>query len=93
MPVRAGWTVPVMSEAVRAGSVRIEASRSRGSTFTRPIVDHVFRNYDGVLKVDGDVGSKKVYDPRAWGRAAEAGMAERVTQACSDLKSTGTRLT
>jgi fructose-bisphosphate aldolase class II len=60
--------------------------------FTRPIVDHMFRNYDGVLKVDGEVGSKKTYDPRTWGKLAEAGMAVRVTQACENLRSTGTRL-
>jgi fructose-bisphosphate aldolase class II len=52
----------------------------------------MFKNYDGVLKVDGDVGSKKVYDPRSWGKAAEASMAARVTEACEDLLSTGKRL-
>ena len=41
--------------------------------YTRPVADHMLTNYDGVLKVDGEVGNKKVYDPRAWGRAAEAG--------------------
>jgi fructose-bisphosphate aldolase class II len=46
-----------------------------------------------VLKVDGDVGNKKVYDPRAWSKAAETGMAERVVQGCQDLKSVGTKLT
>jgi fructose-bisphosphate aldolase class II len=52
----------------------------------------MFRNYDGVLKVDGEVGNKKTYDPRSWGKLAEAGMAARVTRACADLRSTGTRL-
>ena len=60
--------------------------------FTRPVADHMFRNYDGVLKVDGEVGYKKTYDPRSWGKAAEAGMAKRVTEACANLRSTGTRL-
>jgi fructose-bisphosphate aldolase class II len=60
--------------------------------FTRPIADHMLRNYDGVLKVDGEVGSKKVYDPRSYGRAAEESMARRVVQACEDLRSAGTRL-
>jgi fructose-bisphosphate aldolase class II len=49
----------------------------------------MFRNYDGVLKVDGDVGSKKAYDPRSWGKAAEGGMAARVVHACEDLLSAG----
>jgi fructose-bisphosphate aldolase, class II len=52
----------------------------------------MFTNYDGVLKVDGDVGRKKDYDPRAWGKAGEQGMADRVTLACGDLMSTGQRL-
>jgi fructose-bisphosphate aldolase class II len=60
--------------------------------FTRPVAGHMFANYDGVLKVDGEVGSKKAYDPRTWGKAAEAGMSARVTQACRDLLSAGTKL-
>jgi fructose-bisphosphate aldolase class II len=50
------------------------------------------KNYDGVLKIDGDVGNKKQYDPRAYGKAAEAGMAARVTRGCEDLRSTGTAI-
>jgi fructose-bisphosphate aldolase class II len=49
----------------------------------------MFNHYDGVLKVDGEVGDKKVYDPRSWGKAAEAGMAARVVEACENLRSTG----
>jgi fructose-bisphosphate aldolase class II len=52
----------------------------------------MFKNYDGVLKIDGEVGNKKAYDPRAWGKAAEAGIAARVGVACEDLRSTGTSL-
>jgi fructose-bisphosphate aldolase class II len=51
----------------------------------------MFTNYDGVLKVDGDVGSKKAYDPRTWGKAAEEAMSARVAQACEDLLSAGTQ--
>jgi fructose-bisphosphate aldolase class II len=50
----------------------------------------MFQNYDGVLKVDGEVGNKKLYDPRSWGKAAEAGMATRVVEACENLRSAGT---
>jgi fructose-bisphosphate aldolase class II len=50
------------------------------------------KNYDGVLRIDGEVGNKKMYDPRAWGKQAEAGMAARVVRACEDLRSTGTSL-
>jgi len=60
--------------------------------FTRPIVEHMFKNYDGVLKIEGEVGNKKVYDPRSYLKAAEIGMAARVSQAARDLKSSGRTL-
>jgi fructose-bisphosphate aldolase class II len=49
----------------------------------------MFGNYDGVLKVDGEVGNKKVYDPRSYLKKAEQAMSERVVEACNDLKSAG----
>jgi fructose-bisphosphate aldolase class II len=60
--------------------------------FTRPIAGHMFSHYDGVLKVDGEVGDKKAYDPRSYGKAAEEGMANRVAEACENLRSAGTSL-
>ncbi len=60
--------------------------------FTRPIVEHMFRNYDGVLKIDGEVGNKKLYDPRSWGKAAENGMTARVVEAAQALRSAGTKI-
>jgi fructose-bisphosphate aldolase class II len=58
-------------------------------SFTRPIADHILANYEGVLKIDGEVGSKKVYDPRSYLKKAEAAMADRLIEACNDLESTG----
>jgi fructose-bisphosphate aldolase, class II len=78
--------------ALDYGAVKMNVDTDTQYAFTRPTADHMFRNYDGVLKVDGEVGSKKAYDPRAWGKAAEAGMAARVVRACEDLRSTGTTL-
>ena len=60
--------------------------------YTRPIVNHIFTNYDKVLKVEGEVGSKKYYDPRTWMKAAENSMTERIYQSISDLRSEGTSL-
>jgi len=57
--------------------------------FTRQVAGHMLANYDGVLKIDGEVGNKKAYDPRAWGKSAEAGMAARVVEACENLRSSG----
>src|SRR4029078_2115040 len=60
---------------------------------TRPVAAHMFTHYDGVLKVGGEVGNKKAYDPRAWGKAAAAGMGGPVVGGCEKLTSTGTRRT
>lgn len=79
-------------KALDYGVVKMNIDTDTQYAFTRPIADHMFRNYNGVLKVDADVGSKKHYDPRSYLAAAEAGMAERVKQAVSDLRGTGTTI-
>lgn len=87
-----GSLLSEIREALDYGVIKMNVDTDTQYAFTRPIVEHMFRNYDGVLKIDGEVGNKKQYDPRAYGKAAEAGMAARVVEACSDLRSTGTRL-
>ena len=67
-------------------------SHDGGNPGVAPAAGHFFTNYDGVLKVDGEVGNKKAYDPRAWGKVAEAGMAARIVEACEHLRSAGTSL-
>jgi fructose-bisphosphate aldolase class II len=81
-----------ISAAVDYGVVKMNVDTDTQYAFTRPVAGHMFTNYDGVLKVDGEVGNKKAYDPRAWGKAAEAGMAARVAEACAALRSAGTKL-
>ncbi len=81
-----------ISAAVDYGVVKMNVDTDTQYAFTRPAAAHMFSNYDGVLKVDGEVGNKKAYDPRAWGKAAEAGMASRVVEACQNLRSAGTKL-
>jgi fructose-bisphosphate aldolase class II len=76
-------------EAISYGVVKMNVDTDTQYAFTRPIAAHVFTNYDGVLKVDGEVGSKKAYDPRTYMKLAEGGMAARVVQACEDLQSAG----
>ncbi|MFD7923745.1 class II fructose-bisphosphate aldolase [Streptomyces sp. NPDC059740] len=87
-----GSTEQEIATALDNGVVKMNLDTDTQYAFTRPIAGHMFSNYDGVLKVDGEVGNKKTYDPRTWGKLAEAGMAERVTQACANLRSTGTKL-
>ena len=57
--------------------------------FTRPIVDHMLKNYDAVLMIDGEIGNKKKYDPRSYLKAGEEAMSARISRACDDLLSTG----
>lgn len=87
-----GSTPEEIAIALENGVVKMNLDTDTQYAFTRPVAAHMFQNYDGVLKVDGEVGDKKVYDPRSWGKAAEASMAARVAQACQDLRSTGTKL-
>ena len=87
-----GSLLTEIREALDYGVVKMNIDTDTQYAFTRPIVDHVMKNYDGVLKVDGEVGSKKAYDPRAWGKLGETGLAKRVVEACEDLRSTGTSL-
>ena len=84
-----GSLLSEIREALDYGVIKMNIDTDTQYAFTRPIVDHMFKNYDGVLKVDGEVGNKKVYDPRAYGKAAEQGMATRVVAACEDLRATG----
>ena len=79
-----------ISDAVDYGVVKMNVDTDTQYAFTRPIAGYMMTNYEGVLKVDGEVGNKKKYDPRSWGKEAEAAMAERVVEACKDLRSAGT---
>ena len=87
-----GSLLEEIHEALDYGVVKMNVDTDTQYAFTRPIAAHMFTNYDGVLKVDGEVGNKKAYDPRAWGKAAEAGLAARVVEACQNLRSAGHRL-
>jgi len=87
-----GSLLEEIREAVSYGVVKMNVDTDTQYAFTRAVAGHMFTNYDGVLKVDGEVGNKKAYDPRSFLRLAETGMAARVTKACEDLLSAGTSL-
>ena len=87
-----GSTEQEIADAVSYGVIKMNIDTDTQYAFTRPVAGHMFSNYDGVLKVDGEVGNNKTYDPRVWGAAAEAGMAARVVEACQQLGSVGTSL-
>ena len=84
-----GSTLDEIRETLDYGVVKMNVDTDTQYAFTRPIAAHMLQNYDGVLKVDGEIGAKKKYDPRAYLKAAETAMAERVGIACEDLRSTG----
>jgi fructose-bisphosphate aldolase, class II len=79
-------------EALDYGVVKMNIDTDMQYAFTRAIADHCFKNYDGVLRVDGDVGNKKAYDPRPYMTRAENAMAARVVQATTELRSAGTTM-
>ncbi|MDY0039240.1 MAG: class II fructose-bisphosphate aldolase [Desulforhabdus sp.] len=87
-----GSALTEIHEALDYGVVKMNIDTDTQYAFTRAVADHMFKNYDGVLKVDGEVGNKKVYDPRSYLASAEASMGERVKQAVSDLRSGGKTL-
>jgi fructose-bisphosphate aldolase class II len=84
-----GSTDKEIADAVSFGVIKMNIDTDTQYAFTRAVAGHMFANYDGVLKLDGEVGNKKAYDPRAWGKIAEASMAARVTQAANQLGSAG----
>ena len=84
-----GSTEKEIADAVSFGVIKMNIDTDTQYAFTRAVAGHIFANYDGVLKVDGEVGNKKAYDPRVWGKLGEASMAARVAQAASQLGSAG----
>ena len=84
-----GSTDQEIADAVSHGVIKMNIDTDLQYAFTRPIAGHMLANYDGVLKIDGEVGNKKHYDPRAWGKIGEAGMAARVVEAAQQLGSAG----
>jgi fructose-bisphosphate aldolase class II len=87
-----GSALEEIREALGYGVVKMNIDTDTQYAFTRPLAGHMFSNYDGVLKVDGEVGDKKSYDPRTYLKLAEAGMADRIVVACQDLLSAGTAI-
>ncbi|HEY2764017.1 MAG TPA: class II fructose-bisphosphate aldolase [Pseudonocardiaceae bacterium] len=79
-------------EALSYGVIKMNVDTDTQYAFTRPVADHMFKNYEGVLKIDGEVGNKKLYDPRSYLKVAEQWMAARVAQACENLRSAGRML-
>ncbi len=87
-----GSELSEIHETLNYGVVKMNIDTDTQYAYTRPVVDYMFKNYDKVLKIDGEVGSKKHYDPREWLKAAEKVMTERIAHACDDLLSTGKSL-
>jgi fructose-bisphosphate aldolase class II len=85
-----GSTAEEIAAAVDYGVVKMNIDTDTQYAFTRPVAGYMLSNSAGVFKIDGEVGNKKQYDPRAWGKEAEAGMAARVVEACQNLRSAGT---
>jgi fructose-bisphosphate aldolase class II len=81
-----------IAQAVSHGVVKMNVDTDTQYAFTRAVAGHMFEHYAGVLKIDGEVGEKRFYDPRSWGREAESSMAARIVEACQQLGSAGKAL-
>jgi fructose-bisphosphate aldolase class II len=84
-----GSSLEEIHETLGYGVIKMNVDTDCQYAYTRPIVDHMYANYSGVLKVDGEMGDKKAYDPRSYMKKGEVGMAARVVEACKMLKSAG----
>ena len=84
-----GSDIRDIHEALDYGVVKMNVDTDMQYAFTRAVADHFFKNYDGVLKVDSEVGNKKAYDPRGYLTSAETAMAARVQQAAQELRAAG----
>ncbi len=84
-----GTPVEEIRETLDYGVVKMNIDTDTQYAFTRPLANHIFTNYEGVLKIDGEIGNKKAYDPRSYLKKAEEGVAKRMGQACDDLRSSG----
>ena len=87
-----GSSIEEIHETLDYGVIKMNVDTDTQYAFTRPIADHMLTNYEGVLKIEGEVGNKKMYDPRSYLKKAETSMMERIKQACDDLLSTGKSL-
>ena len=87
-----GSDLSQIRETLDYGVVKMNVDTDTQYAFTRPIADHMLKNYDGVMMIDGEIGNKKMYDPRGYLKKGEANMAARIARACEDLLSTGKTL-
>jgi fructose-bisphosphate aldolase class II len=84
-----GTTIEEIHESISYGVVKMNIHTDTQYAFTREVADHMFTNYAGVLKVDGEVGTKQAYLASTWLDRGREGMKRRVVQACEELKSSG----
>jgi len=81
-----------IAETLAYGVIKMNVDTDTQYAFTRPIVDHMMKNYDGVLRIEGEMGNKKVYDPRSYLKLGRENMKERIKRACRELNAEGTRV-
>ena len=81
-----------IAETLNYGVIKMNVDTDTQYAFTRPVADHMMKNYDGVLRIEGEMGNKKVYDPRAWLKAGKNSMKDRIKRACRELNAEGSRV-
>ncbi|MEP3481425.1 MAG: class II fructose-bisphosphate aldolase [Fuerstiella sp.] len=84
-----GTSTAQLQETLEYGVVKMNIDTDTQYAFTRPVIDHLMKNYDQAMMIDGEIGHKSAYDPRTYLKLAEQGVCNRLMRACDDLKSTG----
>jgi fructose-bisphosphate aldolase class II len=91
-----GTPLDEIRETLGYGVIKMNIDTDTQYAFTRPIADHMFKNYAAVLKIGDNcpesgegIGDKKLYDPRGYLKKGEQSLCDRLKQACDDLRSTG----
>jgi fructose-bisphosphate aldolase class II len=79
-------------ETIEYGVIKMNVDTDTQYHFTQPILKHMVENQKDLTHSEEKMADKKKFDPRAYLKLAEKGMAVRVSQACKDLKSDGKTL-
>jgi fructose-bisphosphate aldolase class II len=84
-----GSKLSEIRETLDYGVIKMNIDTDTQYCFTRPIADHMLKNYDGIMMIDGEIGNKKMYDPRGYLKKGEEAMATRIARGCENLRSVG----
>lgn len=84
-----GSSVEEINRAIEFGVVKMNFDTDGQYVFTRSVIDYMLKNYDSILRVDGEVGVKRAYFAETWLKVGEEVMSSFVSDMCRKLGSAG----